>query len=329
MSALGLHLAPLPARRRRISGFTLVELMVSIAISLVLVLAATAMYLATLESQRSIDQASTANEVGGYTLRTLGRELMNAGFYPAVRTTSANQVNVLPVYTNPTAVAAYNVGVFGCEGAKFDPGTGTCGATVAGAPDSLVVSYFTNDAFGTSVGQRADCTGNDVGSAAVNVARVGTAGPSLPPLLPLFVANHYALEDTTMSVTGRSVSTRSLACNGNGSGSNNYQQLLSGIDDLQLSYAVFEDVTRTPSRYFTATQVNALTNTTIDGEVLTPWQRVIAVRVCVIARTYESPASISDGSYESCDGTLQTGDNTLRKTFVQVFGMRNRQSATY
>ena len=163
MRAAGLHHAPLPARPRRLGGFTLVELMVSITISLVLVLAATAMYLATRESQRNIDQASAANEAGGYTLRTIGRELMNAAFYPAVRTESVAQANVLTSYTNPTTVAAYNVGVFGCEGAKFDPGTGACGATVAGAPDSLVVSYFTNDAFGTSVGQRADCTGNDVG----------------------------------------------------------------------------------------------------------------------------------------------------------------------
>ena len=321
--------APLDARQRRIGGFTLVELMVSMTISLVLVLAATAMYLATRESQRGIDQASSANEAGGYTLRTIGRELMNAGFFPAVRTASAGQANVLSGYTNPTAVAAYNFGVFGCEGASFDPGTGACGTTVAGAPDSLVVSYFTNDAFGTTVGQRADCTGNDVGSAAVNLARVGTAGASLPPLLPLFVANHYALETTSMSVEGRTVTTRSLACNGNGSGSNAYQQLLSGIDDLQLSYAVYNDATRTPSRYYTANQVNALAAATVDGEVLQPWARVIAVRVCVIARTYEAAASISAGRYEDCSGTLQTGDSTLRKTYVQVFGLRNRQTATY
>ena len=328
MRTAGLHHAPLPARLRRRGGFTLVELMVSITISLVLVLAATAMYLATRESQRNIDQASAANEAGGYALRTIGRELMNAAFYPAVRTESVAQANVLTSYTNPTTVAAYNVGVFGCEGAKFNPGTGACDATVAGAPDSLVVSYFTNDAFGTSVGQRADCTGNDVGTATINLGRVG-AGGSLPPSQPLFVANHYALEDTTMSVEGRAVSTRSLACNGNGSGSILYQQLLSGIDNLQLSYAVFNDPTRTPSRYYTANQINALANATIDGEVLTPWARVIAVRVCVIARTYESAASISAGRYENCAGTLQAGDGTLRKTYVQVFGLRNRQSATY
>jgi len=314
---------------RRQGGFTLVELMVSMAISLVLVLAATAMYLATRESQRSIDQASAAHEAGGYTLRTLGRDLMNAGFYPAVRTASAAQVNVLSGYSNLTALAAYDFGVFGCEGASFNPATGLCGTTVAGAPDSLVVSYFTNDAFGTSVGQRADCTGNDVGAATVNTTRVGTGAATLPPLLPLFVANHYALEATTMSINGRTVNTRSLACNGNGSGVTTYQQLLSGIDDLQLTYAVFNDDTLAPLRFYTATEVGALANVTLDGEVLRPWARVIAVRVCVIARTFEAPASISAGTYEDCSGAQQTGDGTLRKTYVQVFGIRNRQSSTY
>ena len=315
--------------RRRIGGFTLVELMISMTISLILVLAATAMYLSTRESQRSVDQASSAHEAGGYTLRTIGRELMNASFYPAVRNASASQVNVLSGYTNITGKAAYDFGVFGCDGASFDPTAGTCGTAVAGAPDALVLGYFTNDAFGTSVGQRADCTGNDVASAAINAARVGTAGAGLPPLLPLFVANHYTLADTTMTVDGRSVSTKSLVCNGNGSGSTDYQPMLSGIDDLQLTYAVYADDSRAPRRFYTATEVNALANVTIDGATVRPWQRVIAVRVCVIARTFETNASISAGKYEDCSGAQQTGDGSLRKTYVQVFGIRNRQTFTY
>ena len=316
-------------RRRQAQGLTLVELMIALAISMVLVLAATSMYLATRESQRSVDQASAAHEAAAYTLRTLGRELMNAGFFPAARNASAAQANVLSGYSNITSRAAYDFGIFGCEGAGFDSAAGTCGTAAAGAPDTLVVSYFTDDSMGSSLGQRNDCGGNDVGGATVNSTRVGTGGASVPPTLPLFVANHYTLVDTSMSIDGRSVGTRSLACNGNGSGSADYQAMLSGIDDLQFTYAVYADATRVPQRFYTASEVNALGNVVIDGETLRPWARVVAVRVCVIARTYETAASISTDRYEDCGGTLQSGDRSLRKTYAQVFGVRNRLTFTY
>lgn len=320
---------PCHGDRRQAQGLTLVELMIALAISMVLVLAATSMYLATRESQRSVDQASAAHEAAAYTLRTLGRELMNAGFFPAVRNASASQANVLSAYSNITGKAAYDFGIFGCEGASFDPAAGTCGTAAAGASDTLVISYFTDDAMASSLGQRNDCGGNDVGSAAINSTRVGSGGASVPPTLPLFVANHYTLVNTSMSIDGRTVATRSLACNGNGSGSADYQAMLSGIDDLQLTYAVYGDATRVPQRFYTASEVNALGNVEIDGETLRPWARVVAVRVCVIARTYETAASISTDQYEDCSGTLQSGDRSLRKTYAQVFGVRNRQTFTY
>ena len=308
---------------------TLVELLVATAISLVLVLAATAMYLATRESQRTLDQASAAQEAGSYALRTIGRDLMNAGFYPAVRS-EAGQENVLSGYSNITGRAAYESGLFGCEGAVFDPATGTCGATVANAPDSLAVGYFTNDAFGTSLGQRADCTGADVSVAAVNATRVGTGGPSVPPALPLFVANHYALVASDATIDGRTVTTRSLACSGNGALAAGYQPLLAGIDDLQFLYDVFSDETRVADRVYTATEVGALPALVINGTSMPPWSRVLSVRVCVIARTYESSASTgSTSAYQDCDGATRTGDRSVRKTYTQVFGLRNRETATY
>ena len=314
----------------RCRGLTLVELLVALVISLILVLAATVAYQATRESQRSLDQASTARESGSYALRVIGREVANAAFYPAVRTETADQGNVLIGYSDVVGLpAAYASGIFGCEGATFDPATGACATPVAGAPDSLVIGYFTNDAFGTAAGQRADCTGNDVGGATFNATRVGTGAATLPPAQPLLVANHFALVDTTTTIDGRTVSTHSLACNGNGSASANYVPLLTGIDDLQVSYAVFGDASRAAQRFYNATEVQALGSVTIDGQVYGPWARVIAVRVCVISRTFESKAAVTTDTYQDCDGNQQTGDGSLRRTYTQVFGVRNRQTFTY
>jgi type IV pilus assembly protein PilW len=326
--------ALLDAFRQR--GVTLVELLVALTVSLVLVLAAAALFTGTTSSQRTLDELSTANESGAFALRTIGRDLSNAAFYPTVRGETAD-LNTPSRYLNVTAQAAYDAGVFGCEGADFNPTTGACGTSVAGAPDSLVIGYFTNDAFGTSVGQRADCEGGDSGDAAANATRKGPGASSLPPLRPLFVANRYQLTAAqTTTLNGRSTTTRSLACDGNGTADATFTSLVSGIDNLQLTYGVFADANRVPARFYTATEVNALGSITISGRAMTAWERVAAVRVCVVARTFQTNAALaptaSPPTYTDCDGTVVTnaaGDTSLRKTYVQVFGVRNRQSATY
>jgi type IV pilus assembly protein PilW len=329
-------------------GVSLVELMVAVAISLVLVLAATAAYLGTRDTQRTIDGANAAHESGVFALRLIGRELMNAGFWPSVRPADPARANVRADYENITGFAAYATGLFGCEGGVFDIATRTCPDPVAGAPDSLVVGYFTNDAMGAGVGQRADCEGVDVGTAGAtfNAGRQGAGPAGQPPALPLFIANHYTLVGgpagragvtEAVTVEGRTANTFSLGCSGNGDGGTGWNAIVSGLEDLQLTYGVFTDATRTPARFHTAAEVNALGDATIDGVVMPAWARVSAVRVCVIARTFESPAALATTAaaprtFEDCDGVAvaqAVGDRSLRKTYVQVFGVRNRQTTTY
>jgi type IV pilus assembly protein PilW len=336
------------ARRGAEAGLSLVELLVASAISLLTVLAATSVYLATRDTQRTIDEANAAHESGAYALRQIGRELMNAAFYPAVRIENAALANVMSEYTNITGRAAYDVGLFGCEGGVFDLTAGTCPTPVAGQPDSLVVGYFTSDAFGTAVGQRADCQGNDVGAATAqfNVGRLGPGAAGVPPLLPLFVANHYTLVggannragvNEAVTVDGRTVNTFSLGCSGNGSNVFSWTPLVSGLEDLQLSYGVFTDNTRQPRQYFNADAIAALGTITIDGVPMAGWQRVSSVRVCVVARSFQTPAAIGSQAgqlrqFQDCNGNnvdQPLTDRSLRKTYVQVFGVRNRQNATY
>jgi type IV pilus assembly protein PilW len=317
-------------------GVTLIELMVALTVSLVLVLAAVALYASTNSSQRTLDEISAANEGGAFALRMIGRDLANAGFYPAVRGENPADLNVTSGYVNPTTLPAYATGLFGCEGVVVNPGATTpCGAPGTGDPDSLVISYFSSDAFGTYVGQRADCEGNDIALATVNSTRRGTPPAGQPPTRPVFGVNVYRLtvaQSTTLN--GRTVTTRSLACDGNGDTNSTATSVVPGIDDLQLSYGVFGDASRVPARFYTATDVNGLSAVTISGRSMAPWERVAAVRVCVIARTFQiaTAQNASPPTYVDCNGVTQTnatGDNSIRKTYVQTFGVRNRQSATY
>lgn len=325
-------------------GLSLVELMVALGLSLLIVGAAAYLYLATRENQGKLDQAVEAADVGNYALRLLGREVGNAGFYPSAMAEAALP-NVLNLYTNVTGIAAYNHGIFGCEGAPFDFVTNLCGATVAGAPDTLVIAYFTSDVDSGQGGQRRDCEGNDVALSGANTARNGVnanASPNVTPTLPLFAANHYMLEqnaDTSMTFDGRTVSTRSLLCKGTVANARNLPaRIISGLDDLQLLYGVTGAPAAAgqapPQTFVPANQVAGLGALEIDGVLLQPWQRVVAVRICVISRTYLSANATSSGpqQWQDCNGVTQTAsasDLSVRKTYTQVFSVRNHLKASY
>lgn len=350
-----------PPLHHRQQGLTLIELLVAMAITLFIVAAAAYAYLATNEAQRAIDRASESNETGAFALQLLGREIMNAGFYPASSPPAApNEEQQLmydtypplpanpPLKTDWTAPSTvYLTGLFGCEGARFNSQTATCPAADGTAADSLVINYFTSDATGNAIGRRADCTGSDPSNDPSNKDRKLNAGTppateikNLPPGLPLFVSNRFGLNDTTMEVDKNYITTKSLACNGNGQSWHgvigNYQPIVAGVEDLQFSYGVYSDAaTLTPSQFYTAAEVNGLGSLAVDGLTIPPWQRVTAVRVCVLTRTLGSNNRINDKAgeertYVDCkDQTQKQPAGVIFKRQVQVFGVRNGLKYAY
>lgn len=362
----------LPLRHER--GLTLIELMVAMAISLIIVVAAAYVYLASRESQRAIDRSSSSRETGAFIVQMLGRDIMNAGFYPANMVPvpgDATQTGMYDTYpplptldasgnsaqTDWQAVAAnvvtwpptaFMTGIYGCDGGPFNTQTSACPTPDASKADTIVINYFSGDSLSmastSSSGGRYDCTGSDpAGSAATSTAnhnnfRVTTDGSTpdvtKPPQLPVFVSNRYTLSDLKMSVEGVDVNTKSLACSGNGSSKPGdlaiYQPIVPGVEDLKFTYGVYASAdTFTPSRYYTASEVTALGNLAVNGLSLTPWQRVTAVRVCVLVRTVGGNTRIADKTgaartYKNCQDadTAQPARDTITR-YVQVFGLRN------
>lgn len=371
----------MPHSHLRQYGLSLIELLVSIALTMVLVTAAAFVYLNTRETQAAIDSSSASQETGAFALQLIGRNIMNAGFYPTTMpgipasSPALRRVQSYPPIRNasspassPEAAAAdwnapadvYNDPIFGCEGARFDHQTASCPAPTASAPDSIVVNYFTSESvsMGAVAGQRRDCTGADVapvdltrGDPSNRVRRMNTPAsapatvdPGLPPQQPVFVSNRYALTNTIQLQNGQNIATRSLACGGNGRSpfgvvdSAAYQPLLSGLEDLQFTYGVFNTGdTRAPERFYNATEVTALGNRTIDGVSLRPWQRVVAVRVCLITKTLPGTGKIADKTdqlrtYTDCNNAIVTpsaNDPAIYKRYVQVFALRNRLNQGY
>ena len=328
-----------PVRLRRLHGVTLVELMVALTIGLVLALAAATLYLATQETARSTRSFSDINETGKFALDTIGRELEKAGFYPAEFETamtgaaaSEKQTGQYLNIKNPGAGAsvAFDQGIFGCTGARFDPSIPGCAAKDPAEPsDSVVVNYFVTGEFGGGavIGNINDCNRRPASGDVANAARLLSG-------LPLLVSNRFALVAKTLrQPDGSSVATHVLGCNANGrtgapaaDTDATYQPLLQGIDDMTIGYGVYTPgaTSQSPTRFYKADDIASLGPTA--------WQRVTAVRVCLVVRSIEN-ARLEDKSGsarlkpscrpENAPTALPASDHYLYRKFEQVFAVRN------
>lgn len=311
-------------------GVTLVELMVALVIGLVISLAAAALYLATQESSRSVRAVGDINETGKIALDMVGREIQKAGFFPqqfsSVDQPLGGSVAYFGSFFNGKAGnrVAFANGLFGCDGANYNPATHACDAEVAGAPDAIVVNYFATPEFGTTslLGNSNDCNRQPVANDADNVARAAANRP-------LFVSNRYGLITSNyVGPDNNSVVTRSLACHGNGvDAAAQHQAMVQGVQDLVIRYGIHGGTgVQSPAEFLTAAKVIA--KGTVDEK--TAWQRVTAVKVCVLVRSLDAARqedkAANQRSYRNCRGedvTPVAGDRFVYRHFERIFAVRN------
>lgn len=350
---------PFRQSRNDVRGLTMVELMVALAISLTLVVAASMLYLNTRFSQRSTDERGQLQETGQMALELIGSQIGNAAFYPLV-STAPNTPYTLSSYraslrlitgTPPVAIAS---GLFGCAEGVVKTDLSGCNANVArtNAPgsDSLAVAYFTNDAMSLDIGSRADCTRADIANDAAHndASRVGTItkettlpngsrssttvsrGTSLgvPTAQPMMGINLFQLEAFDyVDDTGKSFTTYALSCRGNGRGLNSPQVLVPGVVQMTFRYGVASDDTWSPVKYLSADEVNADPDVVMDGaDALSTWDLVVSVRACVMVRSLNpGAAKVTSGAVKDCNGDDYTPvAGAAYQTFTQVFGVKNR-----
>lgn len=315
------------------NGVSLIELLVSLVISLVIALAAAAAYLGTRNTATAMSNVAGMNETGKLALDMVGRDLQMAGFFPAiVQSPTSDQYAGGFSNTKNIAMAAYSQGLFGCDGGLFNPTTGACPAPTAGAPDSVVINYFAKaELDATTFVSGFDCLRANVSADPSNVVQAAAGRP-------LYVSNRFGLTDTAYTAAGlnaRTITTKSLACNGNGKAVEDtvYQPIFEGVEDMTFAYGVHGGTgDLSPQTYYTATEVTALP--TVGG--MTGWQRVTAVRVCVLTRspdnirTHDKAGSLR--TYTNCRGasvTYAATDRSLYKRFERVFAVRNNLTGTY
>ncbi len=316
---------------------TLIELMVGLVIGIVLSLAAASLYLATRETSRTSQSISDVNETGKIALEMIGREIQKAGFYPAqYGQTKDSKETYHGTFFNSkdSTIVAFNTGLFGCDGANYNPAGKKCDDKVEGKPDSIITNYFSTPEFGASslLGNSNDCNRKPVAGDANNAARKLDG-------LPLFVSNRFSIVDTASYVDTdkNTVTANSLGCHGNGNeAATTAQPALEGIEDMVIRYGIYAgdgDSTKlgkSPAQFVTAEAVSAKS---VEGE-RTPWQRVTAVSVCIVVRSLASTRQedkVGDvRTYRDCRSAapveLPAGSRYMYKSFQRVYAVRNNLS---
>jgi type IV pilus assembly protein PilW len=323
--------------RQSEAGLTLVELLVSLVISLVIGLAAATAYLGARGTSTAMMSISQTNETAKLVLDMVGRELQMAGYYPAIISNGSGSTNLMGTFSNTKnpAISAYNQGLFGCDGATYNPVTGTCPTAAAGVSDSVVINYFGMPELDstTTYSSGYDCLRQAVSNDPNNAAQIAIGRPR-------YISNRFALVSSNYTAQGaggtsRTISTKSLACNGNGKATEDlvYQPMFEGVADMTFRYGVHNGTGElSPSKYYTAAETTALP--TAGG--LTPWQRVTAVHVCLLTRTIENSrtqdAAGTNRTYQDCRGntvTYAASDRTIYKKFDRIFAIRNNINGVY
>lgn len=279
-------------------GVTLVELMVSMAVGLVIVVALSAVFVSTSASRTEVQRSADVVENGRYALDALAREISQAGFYgPLLAPTGT--VNVLCPAGAASAVVTSWAGslaipVQGLNNAQVDP---TCLTRKAGT-DAIFVQRVSTCAVG-----EAACEAETSANAYLQVSECGSEYTALPVVLGVGEATTFTLQTKACSAATTAQKRRlirriyyvdtndvlsyidfSLA------GPSAPVAMVENIEQLQFEYALDTDGDGTAESY-SSTPGN--------------WAQVIGVRAWVLARS-STPSKTSGEAV-----TFSMGDTTI------------------
>jgi type IV pilus assembly protein PilW len=319
-----------------IRGVTLIELLISIALGLSVVLVILTFYQSFSGSSKSSRSSQVMNENAESAFQLLAQQFRQADFNPRQARAATPVIN--PLRIDPTATPG--MGIFACANG-FSNGSGStpanniqaliCSGTSTSTVTSALAVQFEADAFspGVAGGIPTDCRGFAVAAQSVNLATV-----------PVTSVNYFVVENRIFIANG------GLTCTGNGGTatfSTPEQPLVENIESMNLSFGLSQaGVTGTvfPAGYLDANAIGpaAGAGAGVDPalDALTPinrWGLVKVVRVCLVVkadrRTLFEPEGGSGsvfGSYFGCDPAtrIDITDGFERRAYIRHFALRNR-----
>lgn len=341
---------------RNVRGVSLIELLISMAIGMVVVVAIIVSYLGSGQASRYQSALTQMNEDAQTGLSMLAKEIQLAGYSSPAALSAANpsvisyyNLNCLndgaaatagvPVPCASPLLAATTGGttgyIFGCDATKgtnpfVDP-TATvlaCSATSASTSSGFGVVYeadIKNTVPKTVAGVSTptDCLGADID---VTTPTVGN---------PYFIArNRYFVDvETGANASGRP----ELFCASDKVGASK-QPLIENVEDMQVWYGLAAGtVTSTAAsrqvvRYVQAGK-DVSTPSTVNGvNAGTPgeWEKVMSVRICLLMRSAEPILQTEDVlTYQPCDPNAPlatSNDRFLRRAYYTTATLRSKMA---
>ena len=312
-------------------GLTLVELLVSLTLGLLVVVATTAGYLGLSEAARVADAQARMDEDGQAALAVLTANLRMAGNNPD------RPYRLVSTRRNPVYPVQYAFAVRGCD-RKFTNVTSAglvqdlvCDSAAPSGPDSIAITYEA-DRFNTvtlpSAQTPTDCIGKPLNPLSATLDVVTFPGPVVAPQ----TFDYHVAENRFYIDSPGPGAPPSLYCKGNGSASTP-SPLVENVEDLQLTYGtVPASAAETSSAgiagYLDATNVVAHSALGSVPDEAGRWGKVASVRICLIVRS-EKPIAGNEGSarYLKCDGTIESSppDLHLRRAYSTTVVLRNRR----
>jgi type IV pilus assembly protein PilW len=312
-------------------GFSLIELMVSLTIGMVIMLAVVSAYLGAAGAGRTADAIGRMNEDAQMALSILSQQLRMAGVNPtqADRTTVSaglnprgNSVPLHNTLTNAFAIRGCDLPFTNVTTGGISTGALNCGhAASSTGPDSISIAYEADryNTVATGTGTPTDCMGSGITPITATYTQSNGTGTATATIYE--AENRFYVGSTTNIVNP------TLWCKGSNS---TQQPLIENIENLQLSYGTSNPGV-TPTRvlgYLSAYEVDTDT-TTLTGAAghWTRWNAVKAVRICVVARSEnEVLDNLSSAKYMDCNGVLVTSppDKRLRRAYTTTVVIRNQ-----
>jgi type IV pilus assembly protein PilW len=281
------------ASARTQHGLTLIELMIAMAIGLVIIAAASAMFLSSSATRRQIEQSADVIESGRYGVDLLARELSQAGFYGTLATASGNVLD--PCSTDPAAWAgSLAMPAMGFNNLQADP---PCLARKAGTD-----AIFIQRASTCTVLDAGSACAEDLANAYLQVSECGLEYNTTPFVLAqghdaAFTLQTKACDGTT--ATKRKLIRRIFFISAADvlsyvditlGGATAPVPMVENIEQMQIEYALDTDEDGTPDDF-----------TPLPAD----WSQVIGVRVWLLARSADKSSNASgERSFRMSDTTL-------------------------
>jgi len=279
------------------NGLGLVELMISITISLALMVVITRVYLGSRQAYRATDEVAQLHEQGRLALETIGYNIRMAGWLPVVQYDAEVEKDANAQFG---AYSGNKPMIEGCTGG-FDSSY-ACVATPTATSDGLTVRYI-GDAYNSGTGAGADCLGQNPYDATSNPHRV--------------IQNRFFRNTRISIIDGASITVGQLSCEGNGN-PHHPQPLFQGVEEFQVLYGLDSNADQASDIYKTANDLNAA-----------EWDAVVSARVCLLMRTLSRSVAIHAQSYVDCAGASKTaaaGERWIYRRFIANYNLRNRVS---